>query len=620
MTRVPPTATARPPTVVRAGRLPLTVLGLCSALAALAAVALPFALGSAVDTLITDGRLPGAALLLCAGLIAADVLLDAAVAILGGTTTATLTARLRTTVLDRVVRAEPRHGAAVAAPGDLTTRLTANAAEAAAVPVATATAVATVLLPLGGIAGLFLIDPWTGLALLAGFPLLLLLLRALVRDTSAAAADYQREQALIATRLTEALDGADTVRASHSAARERARVLAPLTALADHGRRTWTVHGRAVGGSAVLLPLLTFLVLGVGGLRLAAGALSVGELLAVSRYAVLAIGIGALTGALTAISRGRAAARRLAPLLALPGLPHRGLTLPPGGPGTLVLRDVDVVRDGRALLRGITLTVPGGTSMAVVGRSGSGKSLLAAVAGRLTDPDAGTVTVDGVPLDGVDPVRLRDEVGYAFARPELPGATVEEAVAFGAGDPGAARLAEALRAAAADGFVALLPDGARTPLEHAPLSGGERQRLGLARAFAHAGRVLILDDATSSLDTVTERRVQRALAAHTGTRTHLVVAHRVSTAAGADAVAWLHEGGLRAVGAHTTLWADPEYRAVFAARPPEAHPPAHDGGHDPGCAPAHSAAEESAYDEPVTPWPAPARPADGGPLTVPEQR
>ncbi|MFD9718966.1 ABC transporter ATP-binding protein [Streptomyces sp. NPDC059076] len=604
------------------GRLSLAAVAVCSALAALAAVALPAALGIAVDQLVTEGRIPWSALLLCAGLTAAEVLLDALVALLGGTTTAALTARLRTLLLDRVVRTEPRRGGAVP-PGDLTTRLTANAADAAAVPVTAATAVAGVLLPLGGIVGLFLIDPWTGLALLVGAPSFVLLLRTLIRRTADAAADYQREQALIATRLTEALDGAATLRAAHTATREHARITEPLTALAAHGRRTWQIHGSAAGTSAVLLPLLSVLVLAVAGLRLAAGAISVGDLLAVSRYAVLAIGLGSLTGALGAIARGRSAAARLEPFLTLPPVPHLARTLPAEGPGTLELRAVDVVEDGKHLLRGVSFRVPGGTSLAVVGRSGSGKSLVAAVAGRLMDPDGGTVSLDGVPLDTVDPVLLRHEVGYAFARPTLWGETVEDTIAAGAVRPTDTGIRTAARAASADGFIRLLPHGYQTPLDQAPLSGGERQRLGLARAFAHAGRLLILDDATSSLDTVTERQVQQALARYTGRSTRIVVAHRISSAVQADRVLWMDDGEVRAVGRHTDLWADPDYRQVFhhapeppaVPRPPTAAPlPPTDGVHgrltggltDPGAAeavPVTVSAGQRPTEDPAPPAP-----------------
>ncbi|MFE4517118.1 ATP-binding cassette domain-containing protein [Kitasatospora sp. NPDC056783] len=114
-----------------------------------------------------------------------------------------------------------------------------------------------------------------------------------------------------------------------------------------------------------------------------------------------------------------------------------------------------------------------------------------------------------------------------------------------------------------------------------PMSGGEAQRIGLARAFAREGRVLVLDDATSSLDTVTEFRVSAALTTQLVGRTRLIVAHRASTAAGCDLVAWLDGGGIRRIAPHSELWDVPEYRAVF--RP---HPPA---GEDVGAAPADSA-------------------------------
>jgi ATP-binding cassette subfamily B protein len=102
-------------------------------------------------------------------------------------------------------------------------------------------------------------------------------------------------------------------------------------------------------------------------------------------------------------------------------------------------------------------------------------------------------------------------------------------------------------------------------LHEAPLSGGEIQRLGLARAFAHAGRVVILDDVAASLDTMTEHEIATTLTGALADRTRIVVAHRASTAARADLVVWLVAGRLRAVAAHDRLWADRDYRALFGA-------------------------------------------------------
>ncbi|MDN3292933.1 ABC transporter ATP-binding protein [Streptomyces ficellus] len=535
----------------------------CSVASALAALAEPAVLGRSLDLLLA--RDPGASrwVTLCAALIAAEVVLDALVALLTGTVNARSTAWLRQRALARLLTASPHHAARFA-PGDLATRLTANATEAGTVPATAAGAAAALLPPLGALVALLLIDLWTAAAFLAGAPLLVLLLRSFARTSSGTVSRYQRAQSAMADRLVEALAGARTIAAAGTVVREQRRVLATLPELAAEGRTMWLVYGRAVARSGVLMPLLVCVVLAVGGARLASGALDVGDLVAASRYASLAAGIGAVAGVLGALVRGRTAARRTAELLALPAVPHGRGALPAGGTGTLELRGVTVLRDGKPVLRGVDLLVPGGATAAVVGRSGAGKSLLAAVAGRLVDPDEGSVLLDGVPLDSVEPGQLRREVGHAFARPALFGTTVGDTIAFGTDVPAPGAVRSAARAAGADGFVTRLPYGYDTPLADAPLSGGELQRLGLARAFAHAGRLLILDDAMSGLDTVTQRQVERALAHDVRPGTRLVVAHRLSSAARADLVVWLDGGRVRAAGPHRTLWRDPAYRAVFA--------------------------------------------------------
>ncbi|MFF4099097.1 ABC transporter ATP-binding protein [Streptomyces sp. NPDC001903] len=541
------------------------VLG-CALGAAAAALAEPAVLGHTLDLLLRRAPSGPAWTLLCAAVIAAEVLLDAAAARLTGEVDGRSTARLRRLALARLLRTAP-HRAARHAPGDSAARLTAHATEAGKVPAAVAHAVAATLPPLGAITALFLIDLWTALAFLVGVPFLLLLLRAFARDTHASVARYQQVQLETAGRLTEALAGARTIAAAGTAERERARILARLPELGTEGRRMWQVYGGTTARSAALMPMLLYAVLAVGGIRLSAGAIGVGELLAAVRYAGLAAGIGAVTGGLAAVVRGRSAARRTAALLTLPVLGHGRARLPEDGPGTLELQGVRVVRDGATVLHDISLVVPGGATVAVVGRSGAGKTLFAAVAGRLTDPDAGRVLLDGVPLREVPADALRREVGYAFDRPVLLGDTVGEAIAFGAGPhPGPEAVRAAARAAGADLFVRRLPHAYDTRLADAPMSGGEIQRLGLARAFAHAGRLLVLDDATSSLDTVTAREVERALAREIRPGTRIVVAHRLSSAARADLVVWLQDGRIRATGTHGELWRhEPAYRAVFAA-------------------------------------------------------
>ncbi|ARZ70361.1 ABC transporter ATP-binding protein/permease [Streptomyces sp. HU2014] len=540
-------------------------LALIAVAATGATLLLPAALGHTLDLLLARrGAEATRWVLLCAGLVCAPAALDALDEVLSGTTAARTTAWLRHRLLAHVLAAGPRATARFA-PGDLVTRLVGNAADVGTAPGTLAGSAAAVAAPLGGVLALGLIDPWLAVGFLAGAPLLALLLRAFARASGDCAAEYQRLQGEIAGRLVEAVGGARTIAAAGTARRETARVLAPLPGLSHQGHRMWRVQGRAAAQAVTVVPLLQITVLAVAGLRLTQGALSVGDLLAASRYAVLATGVGVLVGHVSAIVRARTAAGRVAEVLAEPATAHGYCQLPAAGAGTLELRGVSAERGGRTVLRDVDLVVPGGTSLAVVGRSGTGKSVLAELAGRLADPAAGVVTLDGVPLRELGHDTLRRAVGYAFARPAPLGGTIGGTIAFGVFDPGPDAVTEAARAACADGFVRRMPLGYATPCEDAPLSGGESQRLGLARAFAHAGRVLILDDATSSLDTLTEHEVTRALHGTT-TRTRLVVAHRASTAARADRVAWLADGRLRATGTHEDLWRDPEYRALFGAR------------------------------------------------------
>ncbi|WP_419994559.1 ABC transporter transmembrane domain-containing protein [Streptomyces boninensis] len=566
-------------------------IALCSVLGAGAALALPAALGSALDRVLA-GRASAGPLLLCAGLIALAAAVEAAEGLLTGTANARTTAWLRTGLLRRLLAAGPVATRRFPA-GDLVARLVGGAAQAGTAPAAVAGTAAAVLAPLGGLVALVVIDWRTALVFAAGLPVLALLLRVFIRETGDSAARYLEVQGDVAARLREAVAGARTIDAAGTHAREAARILAPLPDLAHAGLRMWRVNARSTAQAAALLPLLELAVLAVAGLRVADGALSVGELLACWRYAVLAAGIGSLTGQLSALARARAAAGRLAEPSRLP-VPGYGSRSLPDGSGTLDFRGVTVRLDGRAVLRDVDLTVPGGAAVAIVGRSGSGKSALAATAGRLLEPDTGTVLLDAVPLTELSREKLREAVTYAFERPVLLGGTVEGTIALGGvmGSGGAlpeeggllaggisrtdggGRVAErvrepavvraAARAARAEAFIARLPHGYGTQCAALPLSGGERQRLGLARAFTRTrARLLILDDALSSLDAVTEAEIREALRTARGGATRLVTTHRAETAAAADLVVWLDGGRVQAVGPHAELWQRGGYREVF---------------------------------------------------------
>jgi ATP-binding cassette subfamily B protein len=529
-------------------------LGAVAAGQALAETLLPATLGRAVDAAVFGRGGPMWPALLAA-LVAVVAAGEVAGELVSGTSAAQATAWLRHRMVHHVLMlgARPRLPA-----GEIAGRVVTGTADAGFGPSAGIRAVAAVLPPAGSLVALALIDPWLAVAFAAGLPVIGALLRAFVRDTSTIVARYLRTQGDIAARLVGALRGSRTIAAAGTAAQEERRILTALPELAGHGHATWRVQAGVAARGALALPLLQVAVLAVAGLELSAGRISPGQLLAAVQYAGLGAGIGPVITHLGRLARARAGADRVAEVLSEPALPYGSAAAPPGD-GRLEFRGVVV--DG--VLDTVDLVVPGGSAVAVVGRSGSGKSLLAALAGRLAEPDSGEVLLDGVPVGTLDRDELRRAVGYAFERPVLFGATVGDAIAFGPAPAPAGRIRAAARAASADAFIRRLPEGYDTPLADTPMSGGERQRIGLARAFAHPGRVLLLDDATSSLDTVTELQVGKALFGDLAGRTRLIVAHRAATAARADLVAWVDGGRIRAFGPHRRLWRDPAYRSVF---------------------------------------------------------
>ncbi|MGH3832800.1 MAG: ABC transporter ATP-binding protein, partial [Pseudonocardiaceae bacterium] len=558
--------------IVRRGGIWAGVLLSTSALLAAAQTVLPAALGGAVDAAL-HGSHVARWLLGCGVVIGVLLICEVTNDVAAGVSTARSSGWLRRTVLEHILALGTRTTRRFDV-GDLTTRLVANAADAGRVGTLAIWAGTALVPALGGLVALMLIDPWLCLTFLVGTPVLLAVARIYLRDSSALADRYLQTQGEIAGRLVDALTGARTIAAAHSAEREKERILAPLPALHRHGMGMWRVRTRIAAQEALLVPLLRIAVLAVAGWELSRGRISPGQLLAASQYVMLAAGLNSAVLSISRLGPSRAAAARNASVLAEPAVPYGTGNLP-AGPGRLEFRGVTVRAGEVSVLNGVDVVVPAGALVAVVGRSGSGKSMLATLAGRLRDPDEGQVLLDGVALPQLTRRELRRGVCCAFERPMLIGQTLADVIAFGHPTPGPPELVTAARAARADTFIRRMPTGYQTPLAQAPMSGGEIQRMGLARAFAHPGRVLVLDDVAASLDTVTEHHIRGVLTGALADRTRLVVSHRVSTAARADLVIWLDNGTVRAVAPHHQLWSESCYQAVFdpAFSPPNGmHP------------------------------------------------
>ncbi|WP_112248372.1 ABC transporter ATP-binding protein [Kribbella monticola] len=543
--------------VVRRGRGWLPVLGVTALLGSGVALALPTALGRSVDAIVTHHGY-GKWFALTAGLITIGIVCALVEVFTGTACVVSTTAWLRHRLVSNVVRSGP-DGTREFDTGDLVTRVSSNAVDAAQAGPAIVNAIAAIVPPAGSLLLLALIDPWLAAAFFGGILLVIGVLWVFARRTAEISLAYQETQGRIAGLLTEALTGLRTITAAGTNAREERRILALLPELHKHGLLTWRVLARSGAQAAIVGPLVLVAVLAVGGLQLVAGRITAGELFAAGQYAVLGAGLGGLTGVLGELARARAGSRRAGEVFAVETVAHGTLSLP-GGPGRLTFDGVSVIVGEKVLLAHVNLDLPGGATVAVVGPSGAGKSVLAALAARLRDPSEGQVLLDGVPLQAVNRQTLRAAIGCAFERPQLVGTTVGDAISHHA--ISTVRTLAAARATHAHDFVSRLPDGYRTPLLKAPMSGGEKQRLGLARAWP-ASRLLVLDDATSSLDTATEMQISKTLTEDRHRRTRLIVTHRTATAARADLVIWLDGGMVRATGTHAELWQDACYREVF---------------------------------------------------------
>ena len=221
----------------------------------------------------------------------------------------------------------------------------------------------------------------------------------------------------------------------------------------------------------------------------------------------------------------------------------------------------------RPALTGIDLDVPAGTTLALVGETGSGKTTLAALVARLYDPAAGTVSIDGIDIRDMKLTDLAAVVGVVSQETYLLHTTVRENLRYAKPDATDAEIEEAARAAQIHDLIAGLPDGYDTMVGSRGhrFSGGEKQRLAIARTLLRDPRVLVLDEATSALDTETERAVQHAFDNLAVGRTTITIAHRLSTVRNADQIAVLDHGHIVESGTHASLLAGQGRYAGLAA-------------------------------------------------------
>ncbi|MFD1830923.1 ABC transporter ATP-binding protein [Streptomyces desertarenae] len=338
---------------------------------------------------------------------------------------------------------------------------------------------------------------------------------------------------------------------------------------AEHNEALCEASFRAQFASGVMQPLMFcvsnlnyVLVAVVGGLRVASGALSIGDVQAFVQYSrQFSMPLTQIASMANLVQSGVASAERVFELLdageqepdPVPGERPRERR------GRVVLEKVSFrYTEDRPLIEDLSLTVEPGRTVAVVGPTGAGKTTLVNLLMRFYEVTGGRILLDGVDIACMTRDELRSGIGMVLQDAWLFGGTIAENIAYGASrEVTREEIEEAARAAHADRFVRTLPDGYDTVLddEGAGISAGERQLVTIARAFLSDPAVLVLDEATSSVDTRTEMLIQQAMARLAHGRTSFVIAHRLSTVRDADTIVVMEDGSIAEQGRHEELLA-----------------------------------------------------------------
>ncbi len=382
--------------------------------------------------------------------------------------------------------------------------------------------------------------------------------------------DVQQKMADVATVAEENIVGVHVVK---SFAQEAAEQL-------KFERRSEEVFALSVKANrqrAFYVPMLSFLpllsqaaILFVGGHMVANGSLSVGSFVRFNLYlAMLVMPLRALGMWIGQAQRATASGERIFQVIDEPeeirDAPGAAELRP--GPGRVTFDRVTFGYDpDRPVLSAVDLELEPGKIVALIGHTGAGKTTLAALVPRFYDVQAGSVSIDGADVRAVTLASLRREIGVIAQDPFLFSATVRENIAFGRPESTDAEIERAARLAQAHEFIAALPEGYGTVIGERgiTLSGGQRQRVAIARALVVDPRILILDDATASVDASTEARIRDGLREAMRGRTTIIIAHRLSTIALADEVIVLEDGGVVARGSHADLVGTNEvYREIY---------------------------------------------------------
>jgi ATP-binding cassette subfamily B protein len=417
------------------------------------------------------------------------------------------------------------------------------------------------------------LDARLTMAALLPYPLLLLVVKRYSRRLMEHTLRVQQGLAEMSSRVQENLSGIHVVHAYANEAGETAAFAALNQRFTEQSMLLARVRGQILPVMKTAASLGTLVVLWYGGVEVVNGRLSLGDLVAFIGYLnLLAWPTMAMGWMLSVLQRGRAAMSRLDHIFdAQPSICDPPDAAPPAAiKGRIEFRNVDfayrTAGNGHQVLAGVSFHIEPGQKLALVGRTGAGKSTVAMLLPRLFDVSGGQILLDGCDIRSLPLAQLRRSIGFVPQDPFLFSTTVRANICFGLdqADEPAVRRAAAIAGVAPD--IESFPRGYDTIVGERgiTLSGGQKQRLTLARAVITDPRILVLDDALSSVDIRTERAILHALEDVMRNRTSIVIAHRVSTIQDADVIAVLDDGCVVELGDHASLLArDGLYADLF---------------------------------------------------------